>query len=296
MYCEVDTMIISKHGKCILLSLLITSTLASDVSAETIVHTERTHKQASVAQDKVSEHRNVNTGQTEPPIKSPAQNVSDNTTLAVEDDTPAKENADNTIPNSGSDIRLATSTESAPIANPTGDDKKANSSKQKNFRYIEGFKIKGPVIVTQSQEGVFLYTSKLYEGHEQYGDFTLLMQKARSTATLGPSYISTLFSCKWSIDFDALINKNHKPRFILITNDGTEKIIELNMYSYNAEAFLVISPKWGTLLQNAHKLYLELSSQSGDNVRLPIPADAVEQWITVANADMKKVKKEFENK
>ena len=122
------------------------------------------------------------------------------------------------------------------------------------------------------------------------------MQKARSTATLGPSYISTLFSRKWSIDFDALINKNHKPRFILITNDGAEKIIELNMYSYNAEAFLVISPKWGTLLQNAHKLYLELSSQSGDNVRLPIPADAVEQWITVANADMKKVKKEFENK
>ena len=98
------------------------------------------------------------------------------------------------------------------------------------------------------------------------------------------------------MDFDALISKTHKPRFILITNDGNQKIIELNMYSYGAEYFAVELPKLGNLLQNAHKLYLEISSQSGDNVRLPIPTDAVEQWITVANADMKKIKKEFENK
>lgn len=44
-------MIISKRRKCILLSLLIASTLSSDVFAETIVRTERTHKHASVVQD-----------------------------------------------------------------------------------------------------------------------------------------------------------------------------------------------------------------------------------------------------
>nr|WP_325191589.1 hypothetical protein [uncultured Selenomonas sp.] len=288
-------MIISKHGKSILLSLFIASTLSSDVSAETIVRTERTHKQASIAQDKAPAPITVNVGQADPSAKSPTQNAYDNTTVSVEDDTTTKEDSESTAPNSGADIGLASSTENTLNEN-TLDDQNANSSKQKNLRYIEGFKVKGPAITTQSQDGFFLYTSKLYEEHEQYGGFTLLVQKYRNTATLGPSDIATSLTCSWSMDFDALINKNHKPRFIVIANDGSSKIIELNMYSSGAEYFSVESPKWGNILQNVHKLYLEISSQSGDNIRLPIPTDAVEQWNTVVSADMKKLKKEFENK
>lgn len=295
MYSEVETMIISKRRKCILLSLLIASTLSSDVFAETIVRTERTHKHASVVQDPPPEHRAVSARQTAPSAEPPAQNPSDNTTVSAGDDTTTNVDSESTAPNSGADIGLASSTENTLNEN-TIDDQNLNSSKQKNIRYVEGVKIKGPAIATQSQEGVFLYTSKLYEEHEQYGSFTLLVQKLRSADILGPSYISTSFTCSWSMDFDALISKTHKPRFILTTNDGNQKIIELNMYSYGAEYFAVELPKLGNLLQNAHKLYLEISSQSGDNVRLPIPTDAVEQWITVANADMKKIKKEFENK
>ncbi len=288
-------MIISKRRKCILLSLLIASTLSSDVFAETIVRTERTHKHASVVQDTPPEHRAVSARQTAPSAEPPAQNPSDNTTVSAGDDTTTNVDSESTAPNSGADIGLASSTENTLNEN-TIDDQNLNSSKQKNIRYVEGVKIKGPAIATQSQEGVFLYTSKLYEEHEQYGSFTLLVQKLRSADILGPSYISTSFTCSWGMDFDALISKTHKPRFILTTNDGNQKIIELNMYSYGAEYFAVELPKLGNLLQNAHKLYLEISSQSGDNVRLPIPTDAVEQWITVANADMKKIKKEFENK
>lgn len=295
MYSEVETMIISKRRKCILLSLLIASTLSSDVFAETIVRTERTHKHASVVQDNPPEHRAVSARQTAPSAEPPAQNPSDNTTVSAGDDTTTNVDSESTAPNSGADIGLASSTENTLNEN-TLNDQNANSFKQKNLRYIEGFKIKGPAITTQSQDGFFLYTSKLYEEHEQYGGFTLLVQKHRNTATLGPSDIATSLTCSWSMDFDALINKNHKPRFIVIANDGTSKIIELNMYSSGAEYFSVVSPKWGNFLQNVHKLYLEMSSQSGDNIRLPIPTDAVEQWNTVVSADMKKLKKEFENK
>ena len=181
-------------------------------------------------------------------------------------------------------------------SNTTWNENRVDSSKQKNIRYIDNFKIKGPVITTQSQGGFFLYTSKLYMENEQYGNFTLLMQKYRNTATIGPSDISIVFSCKWSMDFDALINKKHKPRILAIFDDGTTKVTEITMYSYSAEYFAVKSPKWVSMLQNAHKLYLEIPSQSGDIARLPIPTDTIEQWNTVINADMKKVKKEFENK
>lgn len=288
-------MIISKHGKCILLSLLIASTLSSDAFAETIVRTERTHKHASVVQDKAPNPISVNVGETDPSAKSPSQNTYDNTTVSVGDDTATKGDFENTSPNSGANIELASSTKNTLNEN-TLDDQNANSSKQKNLRYIDGFKIKGPAITTQSQDGFFLYTSKLYEEHEQYGGFTLLVQKYRNTATLGPSDIATSLTCSWSMDFDALINKNHKPRFIVVANDGTSKIIELNMHSSAAEYFSVVSPKWGNFIQNVDKLYLEISSQSGDNIRLPIPTDAIDQWNTVVNADMKKLKKEFENK
>ena len=64
-------MIISKRRKCILLSLLIASTLSSDVFAETIVRTERTHKHASVVQDNPPEHRAVSARQTAPLLNHP---------------------------------------------------------------------------------------------------------------------------------------------------------------------------------------------------------------------------------
>lgn len=294
MYSEVETMILFKHRKRILLSLLIASSLSSDVFAETIVRTERTHKHASVVQDKDPEHKEVSSWQDDTPAKFPVQN-SDSTTAAVGHGTDTKGNSENTSPNSATDKAPTPSRENTENKN-TIDDQNANSSKQKNLRYIEGLKIKGPAITTHSQDGFFLYTSKLHEEHEQYGDFTLLVQKYRNTATLGPSDISTSFTCSWGMDFDALINKNHKPRFVVIANDGTSKIIELNIYSAGAEYFSVESPKWQNFLQNVHKLYLEISSQSGDKIRLPIPTDAIDQWNTVVNADMKKLKKEFENK
>lgn len=297
MYSEVKTMLLFKHGKRILFSLLIASTLSSDAFAETIVRTERTYNHAAVAKNDDSDHKKVNSGQDDSPDKSLTQNTSDNTTVAVGSDTATKRDSEDTSPKADADTRRTSSTENTPNADIVLDGKKANSSKQKNLRYIEGFKIKGPVIETLSQGGFFMYASKLYEENEQYGNFTILMQKSRNAAILGPSDISTYIICVWSIeDFDALISKNHKPRFIVIANDGTVKIIELTMYNYSSEHFTVKSPQWGNLLQNAHKLYLEVSSQSGDNVRLPIPADAIEQWISVMNADMKKLKKEFENK
>lgn len=289
-------MMLFKLGKHLALSLLIASTMSSDVFAETVVHTERIYNRTSVAQGNDSDREKINSGQNDPLDKASAQNVSNEMTVAVEHDIGTKETSENTSPNSDTDMNLTPPTENMQNIETTLDNKEANSSKRKKSRYIEGFKIKGPVIVTQSQEGAFLYTSKLYEENEDYGNFTFWMQKVRAAAVLGPSYVSTSFSCSWSIDFDALISKNHKPQFILIDNDGIEQILELNMSRYAADYFVVESPKWGSLLQNAHKVYLELSSQSGDNVRLPIPIDAIEQWNTVINADMKKVKKEFENK
>lgn len=289
-------MMLFKLGKHLALSLFIASTMSSDVFAETVIHTERIYNRTSVAQGNDSDHEKINSGQNDPFDKASAQNASNEMTAAVEHDIDTKETSENTSPNSDTDMNLTPPTENTQNIETTLDNKEANSSKQKNLRYIDGFKIKGPAITTQSQDGFFLYTSKLYEEHEQYGGFTLLVQKYRSTAMLGPSDIATLLTCSWSMDFDALINKNHKPRFIVVANDGTSKIIELNMHSYAAEYFSVESPKWGNFIQNVDKLYLEISSQSGDNIRLPIPTDAIDQWNTVVNADMKKVKKEFENK
>lgn len=267
----------------------IVSMHISSVCAETIVHLERTR----YSQHEHRDHNKINThanASSESDIQEKASNSKKNNINEASKDIKTNEEAPTENLDSQSSLPLK--------------EKETKYNIIKNNAYFRNFAVEGPKVSFSNGEGgdvlgtssIISYDS-LYrlESGSEYVTFSL--QRQRLATALG-SDTSSLFFVAYNLKFNPHASKKRTPKIEVLS--GTKpKIIEFKKISeYNSDGFIIHTGDNSFLDEFYYPgcdANLLLENKDGEILRVPLPAEVIEQWHQVCNADLRKIKKEYED-
>lgn len=272
------------------LILGIVSMRTSHVYAETIVHLERTRYSQPEHRNNHETNKHVNASS-----KSDTQEKTSNNKETNINETNNDKKTNEKPPTESLDSQSSL---------PVKEKKEKKYNIIENNAYFRNFTVEGPKVSFSNGSGgdvlgtsSIIYYSSLYrlELGSEYVTFSL--QRQRLATALG-SDTSSLFFVAYDLKFNPHASKKRTPK-IEILNGTKPKIIEFKKISeYNSDGFIIHTGDDSFLEAFYYPgcdANLLLENKDGEILRVPLPAEVIEQWHQVCNADLRKIKKEYED-
>ncbi|MCI6172545.1 MAG: hypothetical protein MR665_10180 [Selenomonas bovis] len=273
--------LMKKYVKASVATVLMVLALSSIAEAKTIVHYERTAGRGPVSQ-------------TSNQAKASTESHNTNESLQTNHDDDEFEQVkmenkdDNQTKDEGNGIEH--SEESRLLPNLV------KQKDNKNKISVEGYTLEITKPHIDTDNGIISYTRKYTATHEQYGPFTFVLTRARTTAAIA-SYYYLFFNLIWSDKFEPLFNKNHQPQIIIEQKNGTKISHKVKRIRWTDSYFQFDSVKFiDKVNKNTSKVHLQIYEYDGTELMIPIPVEVIEEWHQDLNANLRELKKEFDNK
>ena len=268
-------------GIGIVLGIIIGVTMTSSlVEAETIVHSERSYREARKSSEETrSQEKNHAAGSHE--------------NIAAVDAGEADRGSENRTASKEKD---------------TLEDKSAEIVKEHpvtSEHYFDSFEKIGPDFEVSFGEGgdlagtssIHFCSSKfIVKNTDTNENVTFMVSKIREAWLFGADTM-LFIACTWDLKAPTIVGQNRYPLFEMNMN-GEKEIIKLQKLSqYSRKSFSVSTGNvhfLDSLYGRAGKVTMLLPLTDGNMARIPIPAEVIEQWEEVSNADLKKMRREYD--
>ena len=119
----------------------------------------------------------------------------------------------------------------------------------------------------------------------------------RTASVFGSDTYSTFFVL-YNLKFNPHVSKKRLPRVEIITDHGSKIIDFKKISNFRSDGFHISTGDDFFLDRFYHpgcNANLLLENKNGDILRVPLPAEVIEQWHQVGHADLRKVKREYED-
>ncbi len=173
----------------------------------------------------------------------------------------------------------------------------------KSNKYFHDFTSHGPKLIFRHADGGDLAkTSSLIFYTVNYSltsaseSISISVSKTRIATAFGSDTDSGL-SVYYNLKFSPHVSKKRLPKIEIITDNGV-KIVDFKKISeFNSNGF-VIRTGDDSFLERFYypgcDANLLLENRNGEVLRVPLPAEVIEQWYHVGKADLRKIKREYE--